>query len=718
MKAPPQSTTANHRILIIDDNPAIHEDFRKILGPADESAVADLDADEASLFGDAPEASQQLNFEIDSAMQGQEGLKMLERAIAEGRPYATAFVDIRMPPGWDGVETIQHLWKCDPHLQVVICTAYSDFSWEQITERLGATDKLLILKKPFDNVEVLQFAHALTEKWQLNRRASLRMEELDELVRERTAALQAANERLSLEVQERILIEAALRVSEKRFSKAFNASPIAMAIVSRKGHRFVDANESFSAMLGWQRAEVLPEDLTSLPMWNDHESFSVFLARLETEPFITGLPCALKTRAGEPRDGCITVEPFDLDGVPHILLLIENVTARAQMEATMRRSEKMEAFGQLAAGVAHDFNNILTVIRGHVSLQLASSQLQGTQRTSLSQVLAASERASSLTRQLLSFTRRQVTRPRPMRLNGVLEDLGGMVQRVLGEQVTLEINCPPDLPAIHGDPGAIEVVVMNLATNARDAMPEGGTLRIDATPVTLTQEECGRHPESRAGDFVRLSVTDTGCGMSPEVLARVFEPFFTTKEVGKGTGLGLAAVYGVVRQHESWIEAKSEPGRGSTFDVFFPRSEEPVEVPAALEIDQSVPLGGNETILAVEDEPALRDLVQFILESAGYHVMMAEDGRSALKLFEEHSDEVDLLLTDMIMPGGITGRDLAAQLREQKPGLRVVFTSGYSAELMGDSPQSNVIDFLQKPYEPDTLLRFVRTSLNDCAACA
>ncbi len=709
----------NHRILVIDDNPSIHADFRKVLGPLAGPLGADLDADEAALFGDAPAPGRQWSFEIDSAMQGQEGLKMVEAALAEGRPYATAFVDVRMPPGWDGVETIQHLWKCDPELQVVICTAYSDFSWEQIIGKLGATDKLLILKKPFDNVEVLQFAHALTEKWLLGRKASLRMEELDALVRERTAALQAANEKLSLEVQERILIEAALRVSEHRFAKAFNTSPIAMAIVSRVDYRFVDVNESFSRVLGWSREEVLADNLATLRMWDDLAVLTDLLGRMRGNLSVTGLACGMRTRIGDLREASIIAEAFDLDGVPHVLLLIEDVTERKKLEDRLRQSQKMEAIGQLAAGVAHDFNNILTVIRGHVSLQLAGTHLQGANRASLAQVLAASERASSLTRQLLSFSRRQVAQPRAIQLHQVIEQVADMLQRLLGEHVALEVVCPAELPAIVGDAGNVELVLMNLAVNARDAMPGGGTLRIEATPLNFGRSDCANFPERRRGQFMRLSVSDTGCGMPPEVLARVFEPFFTTKEVGKGTGLGLATVYGIARQHEGWIEVKSAPGEGTTFDVFFPCSTGAIEEPAAPEIELQPATGGTETILAAEDEPDLRELVQVVLESAGYRVLLAANGPEALALFEAHRDEVDLLITDMMMPGGITGRELAAQLQAVQPGLPVVFTSGYSSDLMGESaPSADEIDFLQKPYDPDTLLRVVRTSLGACAVGA
>jgi PAS domain S-box-containing protein len=714
MTPQPTLDLANHRILIIDDNPAIHADFRKVLGPVDRPSVDDLDEDEAALFGDAPEASRQWAFEIDSAMQGQEGLQMVQRALEEGRPYSTAFVDVRMPPGWDGVETIHHLWKCDPDLQVVICTAYSDFSWEQITARLGATDKLLILKKPFDNVEVLQFAHALTEKWMLGRRANMRMEQLDQLVLDRTSALQAANEALSLEMKERVLIEAALRVSELRFSKAFNASPIAMAIVAKQGLRFADANAAFSRLIGWSHEEVLLETVPTLPMWANPADLVDVCEQLEGEPCMHGQACVIKTSSSVNRDVRLTAEAFDLGGAAHYLLLMEDVTERLQLEARLLQSQKMEAIGQLAAGVAHDFNNILTVIRGHVGLQLANAQIQGSQRSSLAQVLAASERASALTRQLLSFSRRQVAKPRAMQMERVIASVTDMLRRLVGENVSLQVAGMDALPAVVGDAGNVELILMNLVVNARDAMPGGGVVSISATPVDLSAADCRSFPERRSGRFVRLTVSDTGCGMKPEVLAHIFEPFFTTKDVGKGTGLGLATVYGIARQHQGWIEVRSQVGIGTDIHVYLPCSDQPVQEvipdPAVVE----VPPRGTETILAAEDEPALRELVQAVLEDAGYKVLVAEDGRSALNLFEQNADEVDLLLTDMMMPGGISGWDLAEKLHERRPNLRVVFMSGYSADLMGNSaPAGGAIQFLQKPYDPKSLLSLVRESFHE-----
>src|SRR5436305_1864694 len=255
--APPTSQPHNHRILIIDDNPSIHEDFRKILGPADAKLAEELDATEASLFGDHAGSSSAQNFRIDSAFQGQEGLQKVRAACAEGAPYAVAFVDVRMPPGWDGIETISRIWKEFPDLQIVICTAYSDYSWDEIAKSIGNSDQMLVLKKPFDNVEVLQMAHALSNKWQLTQIARRQMQELDALVNQRTAELRAANARLTGEVAERAVAEEALRRSEERFSKAFHSSPIPMTIQRPDGKGCLDANVSFLELVNAKRESVL-----------------------------------------------------------------------------------------------------------------------------------------------------------------------------------------------------------------------------------------------------------------------------------------------------------------------------------------------------------------------------------------------------------------------------------------------------------------------------
>jgi two-component system cell cycle sensor histidine kinase/response regulator CckA len=387
-----------------------------------------------------------------------------------------------------------------------------------------------------------------------------------------------------------------------------------------------------------------------------------------------------------------------------------DVTERLDLEAQLRHAQKLESVGQLAAGVAHDFNNILTIIQGHADRLLQKCISQGDLAEPLRQVSAAARRASSLTRQLLMFSRKQVMQPKVLDLNAILGNMAKMLQRLLGDDVAFASRCDPTISTIEADTGMIEQVVMNLAVNARDAMPKGGQLLITTSSVEINESYVQQHPESRPGSFVCLGVTDTGVGMSKETLARIFEPFFTTKEVGKGTGLGLATVYGIVKQHQGWVEVVSEVNVGATFKIYFPATAKPADLPEKPGSNTEI-RGGHETILLVEDEPVLRDLARIILKDYDYEVLEAGSGVEALKIWDERKGQIDLLLTDMVMPEGVSGRELAETLRARKPSLKVIFTSGYSSEVMGESSLGD-IRFLQKPYPPPQLAQTVRECLD------
>jgi len=387
---------------------------------------------------------------------------------------------------------------------------------------------------------------------------------------------------------------------------------------------------------------------------------------------------------------------------------VEDVTDRQSLESQLRQAQKMQSIGQLAAGVAHDFNNMLTVIQGHTGMLLARPNLSPEMLDSLQAVYFAAERAASLTRQLLLFSRRNVMQPRLLDLRAVVGDMSKMLKRLMGETITLEFNPPNALPSIQGDAGMLEQVIMNLAVNARDAMLNGGTLTINAFLVEIADDYVQMHPEARPGLSVCLRVTDTGCGMDAATQSRIFEPFFTTKEVGKGTGLGLATVYGIVKQHEGWIEVASEVGKGTTFSLFFPASTELAAKPAERTLPTAEVRGGHETILVVEDEPVLRDLAQLILQEHGYYILTAASGVEALVVWEKHQGTIDLLLTDVVMPEGISGKELADRLLVQQPKLKVLFTSGYTVEeLVKDGTR-----FLQKPYSRYSLAQAVRECLD------
>jgi signal transduction histidine kinase/ActR/RegA family two-component response regulator len=398
--------------------------------------------------------------------------------------------------------------------------------------------------------------------------------------------------------------------------------------------------------------------------------------------------------------------------LPMLLGLFRDVTAQKRLEEQLRQSQKMEAVGQLAGGVAHDFNNILTVIHGHASLLLAGGSLTGASARSAEQISQAAERAAGLTRQLLAFSRRQVMQPRQLDMNEVVANMTKMLGRILGEDIALQLNYSPQPARVQADAGMMEQVLLNLAVNSRDAMPKGGLLAIKISTLDVDARRLAEHSERHTGRFVCLSVVDTGCGIPPENLRRIFEPFFTTKEVGKGTGLGLATVYGIVKQHQGWIEVESEPGKGTAFKVFLPRSVKAAE-PAGEPPAEKAVRGGTETILVVEDEVAVRELVCNLLAGQGYQILQAESGPKALQVWRDSKDRIDLLLTDLVMPDQMNGRELAEKLWAERPRLKVIFTSGYSADAVGkDFVLHRGLNYLQKPYHPHKLALAVRDCLD------
>lgn len=398
--------------------------------------------------------------------------------------------------------------------------------------------------------------------------------------------------------------------------------------------------------------------------------------------------------------------------IERIVGVAEDITERRQLEEQFRQSQKMEAVGQLAGGVAHDFNNILTAILMHLGLLRAQPELaQGMQET-LHELEGEARRATALTRQLLLFSRRQVMQPRDLDLNEVVTSLAKMLQRIIGEDVKLQLHLHGTPLITRADAGMLDQVLLNLAVNARDAMPGGGRLLIETAEKIVDDELARFYPDVAPGRYVWLSVSDTGTGIPPEILSRIFEPFFTTKEPGKGTGLGLASVFGIVKQHRGWIKAYSEPGQGANFQIFLPAS---ATTPKALDLATlpPQPRGGTEIILLVEDEARVRTLTRLVLERAGYQVLEAPHGVLALQVWEREAGRVDLLLTDIVMPEGLSGRQLAQQLQQRKPKLKVIFTSGYSAEIAGrELKLEEGQNFIQKPCSPAQLLQTVRHCLD------
>jgi nitrogen-specific signal transduction histidine kinase/ActR/RegA family two-component response regulator len=397
---------------------------------------------------------------------------------------------------------------------------------------------------------------------------------------------------------------------------------------------------------------------------------------------------------------------IEFEGRPARLVLAQDVTAREQLEEQLRQSQKMEAVGNLAGGIAHDFNNILMVIRTTVAL-LERRLTDDALRKDAREIDRAAERAANLTHQLLAFSRRQVLRPETTDLNEIVDDTFELLRRLIGEDITVDCELAPDLASIVVDRSQLSQVILNLAVNARDAMPGGGTLTIRTTRATVDDAYVSSHLDIAAGDYVVLHVTDTGSGMSEETRAHIFDPFFTTKDTG--TGLGLATVYGIVNQSGGHIWVYSEPDLGTTFKVYFPAASRQAE-PA--EESEVVSLHGSETILLVEDEDVLRPLIRQALEEYGYRVLEAAEGHEALAIAEREQGAIALLVTDVVMPR-MNGRELADRMVAAYPGLKVLFTSGYPEDTtIRHGVGEGTVEYIEKPYLPEDLAKKVRALLD------
>ena len=392
---------------------------------------------------------------------------------------------------------------------------------------------------------------------------------------------------------------------------------------------------------------------------------------------------------------------------------IQSETALRESEERLRQTQKLDLLGQLAGGVAHDFNNILAVIQGLASMIRLGPGLPADVLDAADQMVQAADRGAGLTRQLLSFSRNQVTQPRDLDLNELTTNLLKMLRRMLGVDVELDFRPARGLPLVHGDAVMMQQVLMNLAVNARDAMPRGGRLTIETGAVDLTRGDAELVPETPPGRYVCLSVADTGCGIPAEVLPRIFEPFFTTKEPGRGTGIGLATVHGIVRQHQGWIRIQSRVGEGTTFRIYLPMVRPTPSPVSPASSSMRPPLAGTETILVAEDELPLRGLIRNVLTRHGYRVLEAGSGPEALEIWRQHRGHIDLLFTDMMMPGGLNGKELAEQLLVEAPQLKVIYNSAYAPEIvLGERRDWTPANFLHKPYSLLAMVKLVREVLD------
>jgi len=523
---------------------------------------------------------------------------------------------------------------------------------------------------------------------------------------------------LARDVADRKRTEVELQRSLEKFEKTFHAAPIWVVLSALEDGRYIDVNEAYLKTMGFKREEVIGKTSVALDTWVDPGDRDRFVGRVKKQGGIRKAEVRRRTRSGEIIDTLFSAETMRLGEEQVMISMTLDITDRkraeaekARLEARFHQARKLESIGRLAGGVAHDLNNLLSPIIGYGEMLLEDAAAGDPRREPTTQILKAAKGARNLVRQLLAFSRRQPLEFKSIDLNGLLRNFEKLLRRAIREDIALRMTLAPSLPAIQGDMGQLEQVVMNLAVNAQDAMPDGGVLTIDTRRVSLNPGDAAVLDGPAPGPCVRLTVQDTGRGFDPEIRESLFEPFFTTKGDGKGTGLGLATVYGIVKQHGGAVRARSEPGEGAAFTIYLPAS---TKKPA--EDRQAAPAPvlprGAETVLLVEDNAQVRDLTFTILEREGYTVLTAGSGGEAMAALDHHEGPLHLLLTDVVMPD-MNGRQLFDRVSERYPDLKVLYMSGYAENVIA---RRGVMDpgvhFIQKPFSVKVMAARIREALD------
>ncbi len=797
----------NKRVLIIDDDPEIRNAYRMVLSPerADpNSSVAQL----AQLLGNdrTPEPSASPSFELSFSGQGPEGVELATIAHESNQPFAAAFIDIRMPPGFDGMETAACIRRMDPDIEIVMVTAYSDRYREQIVQAVGAPEKLLFLRKPFDPEELIQMALSLTAKWNLARQAEEQKNELHTVLMTTPAAIFTVDENRCISswnpAAEQITGYAASQVlgqpcilnqisndnacggclleSENGSSQyreiqivdSRNSSRILLkkgtCIKDRRGHivrtvesfwditarkaaeaalaqseaRFralvettsdwvweTDATGRFTycsplcvMIYGYQPHELVGRPLFDLLVHPDQisEGQALFNQCVQKKRGFQNIERRSVTKEGRiihiessgmpvlSEDGSVTgFRGIDRDITKRKIIERE----RQELETQYRQSQKLEALGTLAGGIAHDLNNALTPIMGCAQLAMMKVKSGHPVYRNLKTIEEGVQRAAELIHQILAFSRKQVMATKPLNLTELIKNFAAMLRRLIREDIHLNFDLDKTLWTIEADRNQMEQILINLLVNARDAVAEGGEIIIK-TANRLVPEHIHDQTDRQLvpGPCVVMSVGDNGTGMDATTLSRIFDPFFTTKEEGRGTGLGLSTVYGIIKQHGGEIRVDSTLGKGTRFDIYFRKTETSLETGEKKEV-QPVN-GGQETILLVEDNPDVRDVARSSLNHYGYRVIEAANGVEGIQIFKELQGRIDLLFTDVVMPA-MGGQNLSEALRDNKPDLPVLFMSGHSYDVntkkLAEIPGN---DFIQKPFKPLDLAQKVRRMLD------
>ncbi len=623
--------------------------------------VIDDDPGTCETIGDVLQAR---GIDVQTTTRGKTALERLAHA-----PVDVAIVDIRLPD-LPGLELLDAARMIRPDLEAIVITGYASVA---TAVQAINTAAFAYFVKPFDMNQLLVALDKALEKQRLAR---------------------------------------ALRESEERYRLLIDSIGDAVFLLDLEG-RVVFANRRAVDLSGYPEADLLGRPLLALLAPEGARAVEAPLAAANVGTGVLPVhDVRLLRQDGRSLWVDVTVSGVVKGGrLVGRLGVMHDITEKKRLEDQLRHSQKLEAVGRLAGGVAHDFNNLLAVIMGYSDLIRVNARKSDRLARDIEEIRRASERGASLTQQLLAFSRGQLLQPQVVEVNALVGAMADMLRRVIGEDIELELRLDPAAGCVTGDAGQLEQVVLNLVLNARDAMARGGRLTLETARADLDARYVEHHPGASAGPHVRLTVRDTGCGMPPEVMAHLFEPFFTTKEPGRGTGLGLSTVYGIVKQHGGHVEVDSQPGQGSTFRVHLPRVDAEPEPQRPAVTGKARPRG-TETVLVVEDEDALRDLIGRILGHSGYTILPAGDGEEALALAVKHPEPIQLLVTDLVMPR-MGGFELAARVRGAHPETRVLYLSGYSTETLEERADVGAdAVLLQKPFTPDALLRTVREVLD------
>jgi PAS domain S-box-containing protein len=666
----------NHRILIVDDNEAIHDDFRKIL--SSDAAEREFAAEEAEVFGHQMSTTPKVDFEMSFAAQGRQALELVCAARDKGQRYSLVFMDVRMPPGWDGLETAQKLWEVDPDLQVVICTAYSDRSWEEIMAKVGNPERMIILKKPFETIEVLQLAHALTEKWSLLQVARRYTRELERTVSVRTRELVAANSRLEAEIANHKLANERIREQAMLLERARDA-----IIVRSLDDVVLFWNHGAEKLYGWTAAEAVGQNIFRL-LYGGTPTTGVQSAKravLEKDSWFGEL--SQKTRNGEDVTAeCRWTLVRDEQGCPKSILGINSdITEKKQLEAKFLRAQRIESIGTLAGGIAHDLNNILQPVTMTMDF-LRTRIVDESTRSMLDLVINNAQRATALVKQVLSFARGVEGNRIPIQPNALINDIACIVRETFPKNIEFRLQPATSIWSLLGDSTQLHQVLLNLCVNARDAMPEGGTLSISVENADIDQQYAARHPDAVAGRYVALTVADTGTGIPQALREKIFDPFFTTKEQGKGTGLGLATVLSITRSHGGFLTLTSDEGKGTAFRVFIPATTTATGSTGNFAgRDKTGDLRGNgELILVVDDEAPILNVMRYALESYGYRVLTSPNGAEGVRAYSQRHTEIKAVISDMVMPV-MDGPAMIGALKKMNPEIKIIATTGMTSDV-------------------------------------